>query len=236
MQKQNMKISGSSSMPGGNYGKVNVSGCGKVIGDIKAEQLTCSGVAKIEGTASVGNLTCSGTCSFKEDLIVTNKAMFSGASKVSGKCTCHHMECSGVTKLEQNLSCDTLRLSGVLKVYGGVEAETLQLDGVIGIDGLLNAEHISIRSRDCSMIKEIGCSKIQVRRGHISFWSHLFHPHRKSLETSIIECDDCELENTRADIVRGKQIIIKKGCDIRRVEYSDTCDIAKGCVQEVVKI
>ena len=38
-----MKISGSSSMPGGEYGKVSISGAGKVQGSLKCEELHCSG-------------------------------------------------------------------------------------------------------------------------------------------------------------------------------------------------
>lgn len=45
-----MKISGSSTMPGGEYGKVSISGAGKIQG--KPEMLTacsCSGSGKVEG-------------------------------------------------------------------------------------------------------------------------------------------------------------------------------------------
>ena len=44
-----MKISGSSSMPGGEYGKVSISGAGKVQGSLKCEELHCSGAAKVHG-------------------------------------------------------------------------------------------------------------------------------------------------------------------------------------------
>ena len=44
-----MKISGSSTMPGGEYGKVSISGAGKIQGNLKCDSLSCSGSGKVEG-------------------------------------------------------------------------------------------------------------------------------------------------------------------------------------------
>ena len=42
-------ISGSSTMPGGEYGRDSISGAGKVQGSLKCEELHCSGAAKVHG-------------------------------------------------------------------------------------------------------------------------------------------------------------------------------------------
>ena len=47
--KMDMRISGSSTMPGGEYGKVSISGSGKVQGNLKCESLSCSGAGKVKG-------------------------------------------------------------------------------------------------------------------------------------------------------------------------------------------
>ena len=44
--KMDMRISGSSTMPGGEYGKVSISGSGKVQGNLKCESLSCSGAGR----------------------------------------------------------------------------------------------------------------------------------------------------------------------------------------------
>ena len=44
-----MKISGSSTMPGGEYGSVSISGAGKVQGSLKCEEMHCSGAASVQG-------------------------------------------------------------------------------------------------------------------------------------------------------------------------------------------
>lgn len=56
-----MKISGSSTMPGGEYGSVSISGAGKVNGSLKCEELHCSGAAKVQGDVDcAGELHTSG--------------------------------------------------------------------------------------------------------------------------------------------------------------------------------
>ncbi len=44
-----MKISGSSAMPGGEYRTVSISGSGKVQGSLRCESLRCSGSARVQG-------------------------------------------------------------------------------------------------------------------------------------------------------------------------------------------
>lgn len=73
-----MKISGSSSMPGGEYGKVSISGAGKVQGSLKCEELHCSGAAKVHG-----DVDCAGE-------LRTN-----GAGKVDGSARCGSLSASG---------------------------------------------------------------------------------------------------------------------------------------------
>ena len=44
-----MKISGASSMPGGEYRRVSISGAGRVNGSLKCEELHCSGASNVQG-------------------------------------------------------------------------------------------------------------------------------------------------------------------------------------------
>ena len=235
-ERQNMNISGASSMPGGEYGIINISGSGKVLGDIKAEKLDCSGAIKLLGNTTLSRVACSGACHFEKDLHVSDKCVFSGASKILGNCNCKQMESSGALKIDGNLSCGNLYVAGLLKVGKGIEAEVMKLDGVISVCELLNSEEILIKGRSTSKINEIGCSSLQVTKGHISFFEQLFHPFRNILEVNVIECDTCELEKTTAKIVRGRKINIKKGCHIERVEYYDSCTAAPNTVKEMIKL
>mgnify|MGYP006914257824 CR=1 FL=1 len=56
-----MKISGSSAMPGGEYRTVSISGSGKVQGSLRCESLRCSGSARVQGDVDcAGEIRCSG--------------------------------------------------------------------------------------------------------------------------------------------------------------------------------
>ena len=73
-----MKISGSSTMPGGEYGSVSISGAGKVNGSLKCEELHCSGAAKVQG-----DVDCAG------------ELHTSGAGKIAGSVRCGSLSASG---------------------------------------------------------------------------------------------------------------------------------------------
>ena len=87
-----MKISGASSMPGGEYGRVSISGAGKVQGSLKCEELHCSGAAKVHG-----DVDCAGE-------LRTN-----GAGKVDGSARCGSLSSSGA------FSAQSVQVEGLLR-------------------------------------------------------------------------------------------------------------------------
>ena len=88
-----MKISGSSSMPGGEYRRVSISGAGKVQGSLKCEELHCSGAAKVQG-----DVDCAG------------ELHTSGAGKVAGNARCGSLSSSGAFSA-QSVQVEGLRPS-----------------------------------------------------------------------------------------------------------------------------
>ena len=73
-----MKISGSSSMPGGEYRRVSISGAGRVNGSLKCEELHCSGASNVQGDVDCAGELCT-----------------SGAGKVAGSVRCGSLTSSG---------------------------------------------------------------------------------------------------------------------------------------------
>ena len=73
-----MKISGSSSMPGGEYRRVSISGAGKVQGSLKCEELHCSGASNVQGDVDCAGELCT-----------------SGAGKMAGSVRCGSLTASG---------------------------------------------------------------------------------------------------------------------------------------------
>lgn len=57
-----------------------------------------------------------------------------------------------------------------------------------------------------------------------------------TLEVETIEGEDIDLESTKAELVRGRNVVIGAGCEIERVEYSGTLTVDKAAkVGEQVK-
>lgn len=58
-----------------------------------------------------------------------------------------------------------------------------------------------------------------------------------TLEVETIEGDEIDLEGTKAELVRGKTVVIGAGCEIERVEYSGALTVDKAAkVGEQVKV
>lgn len=95
-----MKISGASSMPGGEYRRVSISGAGKVQGSLKCEELHCSGAAKVQG-----DVDCAG------------ELHTSGAAKVFGSARCGSLSSSGA------FSAQSVQVEGLASVSGSLRTE-----------------------------------------------------------------------------------------------------------------
>ncbi len=201
------KISGSGQMIGGEYGDVHVSGACKITGDIHCESIKVSGSAK-----SDGNIVCKG------DMRI------SGAFK-GGDVTANDINVSGGIKLG-NIKGGNVKISGGIKA-SSVEAENACISGSVKIDGLLNAENIYIECDD-SEVGSIGCTELEVNlHGECgkAILGIFKAKHCRALKTDTIEGDKISICYTTANVVRGKDVTIGKGCKIGRVEYTGTCTV-----------
>lgn len=137
---------------------------------------------------------------------------------------------------------DHVHVSGSLDAHGDCEAEDFNAEGVLHIDGMLNAGNIEIRTSGwTSSIREIGGSNIRITRSLSNvigaFIKHLVTGSSILLQTGTIEGDDIFIENTKADVVRGKNVNIGADCEIGLVEYSGSFEQSgKTVVKEFKKI
>ena len=225
-----MKISGASSMPGGEYGRVSISGAGKVQGSLKCEELHCSGASNVQGDVDCAGELCT-----------------SGAGKMAGSVRCGSLTASGTfsaqtvqveglasvsgsLRTEQALTADELRASGSCRVSGDIEAETAVLSGAVQIGGLLNAETVEISANRAVHISAIGGGTIRVLQKDTATVLGIFHTSPGCARIGSIEGDNIELENVEAEIVRGKYVRIGHGCRIGTVEYGENLEAEPGTV------
>jgi len=216
-EKMDMRISGSSTMPGGEYDRVSISGSGTVQGDLRCQSLSCSGAVKCEGSILSRGLIHS-----------------SGAMKVSGSLEGGEVDVSGGLEAA-DIRCQELRCSGAMNVSGGVEAEAVRISGMAGIPGLLNAETVEIAADRGIRIGSIGGGSIRIYKPTQISLLGLFHGSVSCAQVGDIEGDDVDLEYTQADVVRGRRVRIGEGCSIGRVEYSESLDAWDGTVGEAVQ-
>ena len=94
----------------------------------------------------------------------------------------------------------------------------------------LTADKIEIHIGGRCRAKEIGGERIEVRRASHSLLAGLVrildvNSGVSRLETTVIEADEISLEDTTADVVRGKRIEIGAGCRIGTVEYEEKLSV-----------
>lgn len=236
-----IKISGSSAMPGGKYRDVKISGSGKIQGDVECECIKVSGAATISGDALVTNdIKVSGRCAFKGGVKAGEvkasgslaiekdlEALFlkvSGSTKVAGKCNSEDLWVSGSLSTG-DVNGKKINVSGSLKSSGDVEADFIRFNGKFNIENLLSGDEIIINPSWQCYAKEIGGQNIKIEKegtniGVMAIFFSFSLPFGK-VRAELIEGDNIVLEYTEADVVRGKNVTIGRGCNIKRVEYTN---------------
>jgi len=226
-KRNSASISGAGTIGGGTYDSVSISGAGKVTSDLTAETVRISGAGKIQGRTEATNITASGSAVFSRD-VIAEEMRVSGSARVDGQVRVKELKCSGSFKTGKGISSDYVKVSGNLRTEGDVETEIFKATGGFRIGGLLSADRVEIRLGGRCEVREIGGERIEVIRGGWKEKGILLDGLIKlftgggaaELHTGQIEGDEIKIEDTIANIVRGKQIEIGPGCQIESVEYS----------------
>ena len=236
--KIDLKISGASVMPGGEYNRVSISGSGKINGNVRCNSFHCSGSADVQGDLETMEMACSGACKLHGN-VKAQSMKVSGAVKADGNLQGETLRISGGVKAGGSVYCGELRLSGGLTVGENVEAEQVCASGKMQVPGLLNADKIEISLAGSSQIGEIGGSEIFVRQEetHTGFWGWFCRAKTQPmLEVDTIEGDRIALKGVRAKVVRGTDVVLGENCFVGRVEYTGTLNAQQGTVGEAVKM
>ncbi|MBQ2255439.1 MAG: polymer-forming cytoskeletal protein [Clostridia bacterium] len=227
-----MKISGSGSIPAGEYDAIKISGSGTIQGNIKCAGMHVSGSANASGTVEcTGEIHVSGACDFDKD-IITKTLHVSGALNTDGKIIATDLvHLSGGMNIEGSLKCGTLESHGGLNVDEDIEAETVSVHGNLACTGLLNAESIEIDTRDGCLIGSIGGSKIVIRHKKRKFFKNLitftFNDKQvRGIEVQqSIEGDEIDIEHVTCPRVSGRTVTVGEGCKIELLQYSEHYEI-----------
>ena len=234
-----ISISGSGKIAGGEYDNIRISGSGSMTGDVIANSVHISGSGRSE-SIEAGEIKASGSF-HAGGCVKAGEIHVSGSAHIGGAIEAGEIRISGAFHANDVISAKTVRVSGSMHAESGVEADNAIISGAAHIKGLLNAESIEINLNGASRISEIGCERIAVKKTGAPFFSffNIFKMNigSKSLTANSIEGTEVFLENTICPVVRAKNAVIGEGCEIGRIEYEDTLEIhPSAAVKEKVKI
>lgn len=177
----------------------------------------------------------------------------SGVGTILNDITCENATLEGVCKVNGNISCNDISIEGTFNSNGSIEAndniivngyiscgENIQgreviINGKLKVNGLLSGDQIKILFIGKNKVKEIGGEVITALQEKKSFINGTIIPNK--LISDSIEGDIIVLQNTECDMVRGKNITIKSGCKIKKIEYTGEISIdEKSKVENVIKL
>ncbi len=225
-----MVISGSGSLPGGDYNEeVRISGSGVINGNVSCTEFSISGSGEVQGNLHcTGNAKISGSGSVKGNL-EAGETSISGSGTVSGNVKGNRCNVSGMFEAG-GIMVNELNVSGKIKAGGDISAENAVIHGMIEAAGLINAEKFDTAFDYDSSAEAIGGSFIHIRRKGLAagFFSRLFKGNKGGCFTvsGSIEGDVIDIEYTTAESVVGREVIIGPGCKIGKLTYIEKINIS----------
>ncbi len=243
-KQRSATLAGAGTLSGGTYERVSISGAGRIEGDVVAQEIHVSGSAKCEGRVEAKEMHVSGSVVFAKD-VVADELKVSGSGRVEGNAQVKEFKCSGSFRAAKDLSGEYIKSSGRLHVACNLECDIFKASGGFEIGGLLSADRVDIELAGRSQAREIGGETISVQRGGwrdrgilLDGLVRLFvGSGAAELHVAQVEGDDVLLEDTIADVVRGKRVEIGRGCRIGKVEYTESLQVDPDAeVREKVKV
>lgn len=203
-----LKMYGQGNASGGKYNDVSIMGEGKIDGDVECTNIKIYGEGQL-----TGNLKTENTVNIK------------GQTSIKGNLEADKIKLQGILDVDGEVLVDEAMLTGTINTKGDVNAEIFTLEGGFTINGLLNADVLKIKLYWPCNVREIGGSKITIKKdGKFSFLglkNMIMADEHNILKADIIEGDEIYLENTQSKVVRGDNITLGPGCKIELVEYKN---------------
>jgi cytoskeletal protein CcmA (bactofilin family) len=225
--KSDLKINGSGKASGGFYNNVVINGSGDINGNIDCTNFKINGSGSVNGNVkSESTVIISGSSNLKAN-VEADEFKINGSTKVGGDISVGSTKVNGTLDINGSVNGDELTIRGSIKIGNDCNVEVFDSKGGFSVSGLLNAGEINAEIYAPCKAREIGGEKVNVSLGHSFGMKKLLRTifnifnMKEELEADIIEADEIYLENTRAKIVRGNNIVIGEGCEIDLVEYKD---------------
>jgi cytoskeletal protein CcmA (bactofilin family) len=264
---ESVRIAGAGKIEGDVEAKtINTAGSCKIEGNAKAEELATAGTCKVAGSITAGEMKTAGTCSIEKD-VKADLFKCSGSQKIGGRLSAKYTRIAGFCGVGGDVEADKFLSEGSFKIDGLLSADEIEIRlGGNCRAREIGGERIEVRRKGRHWdwrgpkLKE-GIEKLSEKLDRLSgrFGVEINIDSEKVaqeldrlgekikfniggwgsgiLETELIEGDEISLEWTKAKTVRGKQVTIGEGCEIERVEYSQSLEVDEAAeVKEQVKL
>lgn len=232
----NLIINGLGSSNGGHFESALINGKGTINGDIVCDSFSCNGSGTVYGDVKSEKLKISGNTKITGKVYSTSISV-DGRGVFQGDVYFNKMVVSGAGSIGGNIKGEELKIQGRMTVGGNCEVEEFKSEGQFSIGELLSAETIEIYTYGECKVKEIGGQSITVKQKSNFFLDLIKTVKSVKLSVETIEGDNIYLENTKAKVVRGNQIVIGENCEIDLVEFKDSFKtVGNGRVNQNVQI
>ena len=228
-------ISGAGAVAGGEYKNISISGAGKVTSDVRCRKFEVSGSGHVAGSVEcTGEFKIAGSVQVDGD-VKCGSCDLAGAANVKSIEADGKVSFAGAANVKSIEADGEVSLAGAFKADGNVSGEKVTIAGAANINGLINGDEIRITfNSDGVKANEIGGGIIKIAPKEVRGF---FKKRIKPAEIGTIEGDEISLELVKADVVRGANVTIGDGCEIGKVEYSESIEISENAhVEHQVKI
>lgn len=232
-KRGDLLINGFGSSNGGSFNTVSINGKGSVTGDVECSELDFNGSGSVAGNVVVNHARINGHGKIKGNM-ESQVLRVDGTAGVIGNLIVKELKVSGKVNVGGKMKGDEIKIKGRLTVGEDCEAETFKAESQFSIGGLLNADLVDITIfADCHA-KEIGGQTILIKQKNslLGFFKPFV---RTQLKTECIEGDKIEIENTKAGIVRGNDVVVGANCEIDVVEYSGEFTMDKNSIVKDIR-
>jgi len=223
-KKSDLIISGVGTLSGGVFNNVLINGQGKINGNVECNKFTINGVGNVRGSVKTKTGKISGKGKIEGDF-KSDEFKVDGWSNIGGNIDVKEVRVEGLVDINGSVNAEIVENKGVIKIKRDCNSEVFISKGGFKIEGLLNAGNIDINLYAPCNAKEIGGEKIDIKAGKSFSLRKFIKSIIPLLDINIglcsetIEGDDIYLEYTKANVVRGNNVTIGKGCEIELVEY-----------------
>ncbi|GMA51463.1 hypothetical protein GCM10025857_28200 [Alicyclobacillus contaminans] len=172
-------------------------------------------------------LTVLGDCTF-HGAVECKSLRGMGEVEVNGNLTVGGLRMMGNMEVHGNLEVTTANVLGEMQVSGDCTGDVLTLRGAFNVDGLLSADDLRVKLYGPSRVRDMGGASLVVRKRYGK---------AAELVAEVIEGDEVNLQFTTAEVVRGRRVVLGRGCRVKRVEYQDVFEQnSDAVVEEAVQL